>query len=94
MSDAIQQAIEDAGMAWWWCSFATEHEFLGAVCVFGTGDGPMLATLASLNLNPGGEVQMVSMPFAPPTKWRGRLLTREDVAQMDREGPPDQGRQT
>jgi hypothetical protein len=70
---------------WWYLSFANDEKFLGAVCVYGMGDKMMLMTLGSLNLNPGGEVVMHTIPEGPPKKWRGRLLSKEEIEEMDRE---------
>jgi hypothetical protein len=75
------------GDCWWYCSFATDEKFLGAVLAFGDGGPRMLATLGSVGLNPGGEVLMVPWPFTDPPheRYRGRILSKAELEEWDKE---------
>lgn len=55
------------------------NRWLGAVVTYGAGDARMLQTLASVGLNPGGQVNVVPLPREPAESLRGRVLTAEDV---------------
>lgn len=83
-------AVEAPTDGWWYCSFAEEAGWLGAVVAYGAGDARMLQTLASVGLNPGGQAEMHAVPREPPEEVRGRVLTAEEVgawrAAEDREG--------
>ena len=74
-------------------SFAGDEGFRGACMVHGANIDEAILRASELGINPGGEV--VSCPIDDlelfvPEKWRDRLLTKQDVADFDREmGSPD-----
>ena len=80
---AVHGHINDDGAGWWFCSFADGEKFLGAVLVYGLGDKIMIQTLASVKLNPGGEIMMIPAPTPPPEKLRGRILTKAEIEAWD-----------
>lgn len=80
----------------WWLSFVDPDKappldqqvpggpsFLGACIVPGAHWLEAVNNAWALGCNPGGEV--VGLPTtAPDSSWIGRLLTREDIDQLDR----------
>jgi len=82
---------EQAGLMasdWFYCSFADEERFRGAVLVIAPDvvTAAMVATV--LGINPGGEVLGMPCPQDPPERWRNRLLTLDDLVAFDAEMDP------
>lgn len=78
-------------MGIWWLSFADPdrpkgEQFLGVAIVRASGMGPAVTTAHVLKINPGGEVQGVEIPktLAPPDEWIGRLLSREEIVDLEK----------
>ena len=71
---------------WWWLSFADPElpywqQFLG-VCIVQASEPALAVSLAwQLDINPGGEVQIVSLPngWEPPERYTYRLLNRAEA---------------
>jgi hypothetical protein len=77
---------------WWWLSFADPdkpegEQFLGGLFLRGHTLPAVITESHLRGLNPGGEVQVVELPpeLEVPEKWAERLLSREEVAEMDQE---------
>lgn len=78
---------------WWWLSFCDERrpkgeQFLGACMVRAWGIGTAVAEANRYKINPGGEVQGLSIPVDvpdPPAEWVYRLLTRAECEEFDRQ---------
>lgn len=85
---------------WWWLSFVdtdmpyTEEgdypggpRWQGACIVPGPTFMDAVSHAWRLGCNPGGQVSGFPCPpgHTPPEKYQGRLLTREDVDEMDAE---------
>lgn len=72
----------------WWLSYAAE-KFLGAVIVEAAGFPEAVGVVNSLGVNPGGEVRGFQIPSDAPEvadEWMNRLLSLEDVKNLDRAG--------
>lgn len=76
---------------YWWLSFCDPEapkgeQFLGAICIQAPDFMGAVALTHFMGINPGGEVAGADFPegVAPPTDWCGRLLSREDCAELDR----------
>lgn len=69
----------------WYCSFAGEEGFRGAVITEGDGGPTMVMKMHLLGINPGGEILMHPFPTNVPNKWKDRLLTKEDIMRFDAE---------
>ncbi len=81
-------------MTSWWLSFCdasrpTGSQFLGAVLVDGADMIDAIRASHALGINPGGEVAGHAVDAERmrrvDDKWKNRLLTREECADMDRE---------
>ena len=70
-------------------SFADETGFLGGVFVPATDIEGAVQEAWRLGINPGGEVSGMGPGPLPAAKWVGRLLSREDIAEFDREAGSD-----
>ncbi len=74
----------------WWLSFCNEMtgSFLG-VCLVEALDEDLAIRIAwKLEINPGGTVAMSPWPKEKPLpadKWRHKLLSKDEVAEMERE---------
>ena len=68
---------------WFYLSFATGYEFLGAAIVRGHGFLTSIQRASDLNINPGGEVMDRPLNWRHmkriPVDLRNRLLSREEV---------------
>lgn len=75
---------QEGSLQWYYGSFATEKDFLGAVVM--QAHGPVTLALGAhrLGINPGGQLLALSLPNEelPGKKWRNRLLSREQVQQI------------
>lgn len=65
----------------------TGEQFLGALFINASDIRAAVTQSHLTGLNPGGEIQTVELPadVVVPDKWFGRLLSREDIDEMDRE---------
>jgi hypothetical protein len=88
----VAEERETAPLSWVYLSFAdgTRPEgtqFLGAVIVRAHGTGDAISQAWKRGINPGGEVKSAIAPpeFEPPEAFRDRLLSRDDIAEMDRQ---------
>lgn len=75
----------------WWLSFADE-QFLGAAIVEAAGFPEALGVVNRLGINPGGDVRGFQLPSDAPgvaDEWMNRLLTLEDLRNLDRAGGGD-----
>lgn len=80
---------------WWWLSFADNslsegEQFLGGLFLRGPSLPAVLTESHVRGLNPGGEVQATKLPaeVQVPPKWADRLLSREEITEMDQEMTP------
>lgn len=94
MSDQSRTGSDGADQRepWWWLSFADGkrpegEQFLGALFLRGYTLPAVITESHLRGLNPGGEIQAIELPpgIEPPEKWTERLLSREEIAEMDRE---------
>jgi hypothetical protein len=76
----------------WWLSFCDASkpagsQFLGACIVSAEDVADACRESWLLNINPGGEVAALAIDPAIfiAEKWLGRLLNRDECAEMDRE---------
>jgi hypothetical protein len=75
--------------SWWFLSFAGGEGHRGGLILKGADELDALARATSEGLNPGGEVLFVRMdpPWkleaAVPEGYRGRLLSRTDLIELD-----------
>jgi len=77
---------------WWWLSFADAdrpegEQFLGGLFLRGSTLAGVITESHVRGLNPGGEVQTIELPpeVDVPAPWAERLLSREEIAEMDRQ---------
>jgi hypothetical protein len=78
-------------MRWWYLSFAEPGAFRGGIFIEARGGTHAIMATHALGINPGGQVVM--LPIAEegmdrfnavvPEEMRSRLLTREELAQID-----------
>lgn len=73
----------------WWLSFVDPDRrpgdrFVGAVCVRAATMPEAIGIAHRLGINPGGRVAGVELLGAPPDDYIDRLLSREDIAALDR----------
>jgi hypothetical protein len=67
-------------MAFWFISFATKGEVIGATVVIANTAGHALAEATRLGLNPGGEATILNVPAdAPVMKLLNRLASKEEL---------------
>lgn len=76
-------------MKWFWLSFADGtlprgSQFLGAAVVAAHDLPGAIRVAWALGINPGGEVQIAEIENLPPPEYRERLLSREQIAEMER----------
>src|SRR5882757_8448087 len=71
---------------WWWLSFADPElpegsQFLGVVIIEARGMMGAVTLATMLGLNPGGEIQGVTLPdeVEVPADWTCRLLTKAEA---------------
>lgn len=73
---------------WYYMSFANNEEFLGALIIEADNEFDMMIKSHLSGHNPGGEIQFLTIPEEAidklPDKYKDRLLTREEVEEMDR----------
>lgn len=88
----LAEGIDASPLGWWYLSFAdgklpTGTQFLGAIVVRARGFLDAVRQTHRRGINPGGEVQGVDVPaeWNPPEAFVNRLLSREDIAEMDRQ---------
>ena len=72
---------------WYYCSFATKKEFLGALIIQAHGVIECSIRARSLGANPGGELMALPVPepvneFLPAEQYRNRLLSKEEVLKL------------
>jgi hypothetical protein len=84
--------LPGGGEPWWWLSFADGslpegQQFLGGLFLRGYTLPAVITESHLRGLNPGGEVQATELPpdLKIPEKWTERLLSREEITEMDRE---------
>lgn len=65
-------------------SFADETGFLGGAFIREQDVVTAAAVAWQLDINPGGEVAGLGPGPLPPSEWVERLLTREELAELDR----------
>lgn len=72
-------------VTWWWLSFVKDDTFAGVAIV--RGDGVITASQRAweLDINPGGQVAGWPLDVIPPTEWRNRLLSRDEVTLLELE---------
>lgn len=70
-------------LSWWWCSFVGPEGFRGVVVVEARGMLSAVQWTHKLGVNPGGDVQIVSLKEPPAPEYRNRLLTRDECALAD-----------
>jgi hypothetical protein len=70
---------------WHYLSFADDEGFLGGLVLFVHGVMEGMIVSRALGLNPGGEVMCIPVENLPPQQYLYKLLTREEVEQMDKE---------
>jgi len=75
---------------WFYCSFQTEEGFLGAVILKAHGLVDASTQCHRLKVNPGGEMEMLSLPeyLIPPPEFREVFLTEEQLRKLWPNGPP------
>ena len=66
-------------------SFADETGFLGGAFIPAADIVEAVQKAWELGINPGGEVMGMGPGPLPPAEWVGRLLSREDIAEFDRD---------
>ena len=70
-------------LGWFYLSFATEYEFLGATIVWAHGLLTAVERASDLGINPGGEVMCCLIPRRNlrrvPADLRNRLLSEGEV---------------
>jgi hypothetical protein len=70
-------------LGWFYLSFATGHEFLGAAIVWAHGLLTAVERASDLGINPGGEVMCCPIPRKNlrrvPADLRNRLLSETEV---------------
>ncbi len=67
-------------------SFADDDSFRGAVITHAENEIAACLKTHQMNINPGGEILFVDAsgsPLEAMPQWWDRLLTREEVAQLD-----------
>lgn len=78
-------------LTWWYLSFARDAAtFLGAVFVQAYGITDATRRAHELGINPGGWVSAHRLltGHGIPEKYRERLLTTEDIAELDKLAAP------
>ena len=92
MLTMLAEERETKPLAWWWLSFCDANlpkgtQFLGACIVRAHGMTDAILQSHRLGLNPGGEVLTVQArdEFVPAEKYLGRLLSKADIAEMDKD---------
>jgi hypothetical protein len=96
--DPIRDEDELPEVYWYYLSFADPTllkgtQFLGAVIIqwYDISSPEMMRNLMdylwTFNLNPGGEIMWIQIPkgTVPLKKYTHRILSREDIAAMDKE---------
>lgn len=70
---------------WFYCSFADERGFLGAIVVEATSIHDATSKANILGINPGGEVigRPVRSERVPPEEFVNRLLAAADVDRLE-----------
>lgn len=68
-------------MAYWYISFATDTDFLGATVVEATSANNALAVATLRSLNPGGEAAIMQIPENDPGSriMKNRLVGRAEM---------------
>lgn len=96
---ALPPTLEHPGPGrWWWLWFVDTakpkaEQLLGVAIVEGATLRDAVRRAGELGINPGGKVASVACTrHVPRTRWRNRLLTRQEVvaAGDDMEGPEDE----
>lgn len=64
-----------ANAQWWYLSFASTDQFLGATAVMGSDEMDAISNSIQLGLNPGGEVLAIPLDDEVPTELRNALIT-------------------
>jgi len=88
----LHEEIAHGSLAWYWLSFVDPEKpkgtrFLGVVILQAKGILDATTTAHRLSINPGGEVLSSPLQFAPPERFRYRLLSREDLTQLNTQDP-------
>jgi hypothetical protein len=75
---------------WHWLSFAdgslpVGQQFLGGAWLRGYTEAAAVLEAHLLDINPGGEVQVISTPpgFVVPEQWANRLLDKAEIERMN-----------
>lgn len=82
----MKQVSKRQPKPWWWLSFSSEsNASRGVVLVRARDLVDAVRICHALSLSPGGQILGVPMPFdfAPPEKFKNRLLTRSEVLELD-----------
>ena len=66
-------------------SFADKTGFLGGAFIAETDIVNAVQEAWRLGINPGGEVMALGPGPLPAAEWVGRLLSREELAELDEE---------
>jgi len=74
---------------WYWLSWATEDAFHGGAYVPGRTLIEAVENSFIMRISPGSHTQVAGLPVPPdnlpPLGWRGRLLSKPEIEQMDLE---------
>jgi hypothetical protein len=62
-----------------------ENRFIGASLVYAESPMQAMQNAWEIGCNPGGEVMSVIPDFIPDDKWINRLLSREELKEMEQE---------
>lgn len=82
MLDALTSGL--SGLPAFYLSFATETEWLGGCLVHAFNAHAAVAASHALEVNPGGEVEILGpLPAEPPPEFFDRLLNRADLDAFD-----------
>lgn len=76
----LEQEEANEPLKWFYCSFATEHKFLGGVFVQAHGVLDAATRTHWMGINPGGEMAALEIPDVarlPKVKYRNVLLSKE-----------------
>lgn len=73
----------DQPLQWFWLSFADKEGFKGVIVIQAQGIMTALFKCSAMNINPGGQVQSISIPTGQyiPNEAKNRLLSLAEIKQ-------------